>query len=171
MSSRRESRRRLVFNDEVDSEKKANDVDSLQEKTLLDIHRSTLNTVSSPKSKRKAVALITPIKRSREEDAQHKNLDYIPKHLYKAIGYSRRGEKKINKIVKATFSLIDENFFIPDDFETNDKYGPKSGSYFEEHAIRAYSQGMLLSKSEKMVEICTGCGTLGHTRDDCPSLT
>lgn len=122
----------------------------------------------------KAHALVTPspkkARRSERKQRQEK-VEYVPKYIHKNVEYKRRGEIK-DELQVATFELVEKHFVIPDDFETNRKYGPLSGVSFEERAIAAQAVGLLEPKSAESasVKICSACATEGHKRTACPNL-
>jgi hypothetical protein len=132
------------------------------------LHQSFL----SPEKKSKiseTVPFVTPAKTSPQEDTA--TTEYVPTYIHKKIDYKRKGQGKIDDITQKSFDLVGEHFILPKDLETNRKYGPISGCTFEQHAIRAYSLGMLKAKNPSVVvEICTACATSGHKRDECPKL-
>jgi len=137
--------------------------------------KRTRQTVLSPENKSKSIAaFVTPSKKSRvDEKPEEKKDDYIPSYIHQNIDYKRRGEGKIDEMTQKSFDLVEQHFILPKDLETNRKYGPISGSTFEQHAIRAYSLGMLKAKNPSnttITEICTACANEGHKRNDCPKL-
>lgn len=171
--SKRSDPRRIDFDDDLASDRTGNEVSPIPPAATTPRKR-TLHTYLSPvKPVSKDAAFVTPLKKTRiDEESEVKESQYIPIHLYKNIEYKRQGEADLNEITRKAFELVQEHFVLPKDLETNRKYGPKSGICFEEHAIRAYSQNMLESKtgSNPAIQICTACATTGHKRNDCPSL-
>jgi hypothetical protein len=171
--SKRSDPRRIDFDDALISDKAGNEVSPVPPAATTPRKRTLHSFLSPVKTINKDAAFVTPLKKSRiDEESEEKKGQYIPTHLYKNIEYKRQGEADLNEITKKAFELVQEHFLLPKDLETNRKYGPKSGICFEEHAIRAYSQNMLQSKSGSIsaIEICTACATTGHKRNDCPSL-
>lgn len=132
--------------------------------------RSLQQSLLSPEKKSKlSAALVTPAKTKNQEDTT--TTEYVPTYIHKNIDYTRKGEGKIDDTTQKSFDLVGEHFILPNDLETNRKYGPISGTTFEQHAIRAYALGMLEAKDPSVVvEICTACATKGHKRDECPKL-
>jgi hypothetical protein len=135
---------------------------------------ATATTTATPRKRSldtKASALVTPTptKRSRRQPEFKK--EYVPTYIYKNIGYTRRGQLRMDSSTTKVFQLIEQHYELPNDLETNRKYGPKSGLCYEEHAIRAYSLGLLVAKQDdSIIQICTACASEGHDRDCCPTL-
>ena len=111
-------------------------------------------------------------KQRKLDDSEGTSESHVATHIHRNCAYFRRGEAKLNATTAACFALVKERFVIPDDFESNRKYGPLSGTSFEERAIGAYNLGLLTPKSPDFegVEICSNCAVVGHTRNDCPKL-
>jgi hypothetical protein len=109
-----------------------------------------------------------------DDDDYDEEAAYVPTYIHKNLDYQRRGHASLSPNVQKTFQLVEKHYVIPKDFETNNIYGPLSGTCFEERAIGAYHEGMLQSKGPRDnnvgVEICSHCAVTGHTRDDCPEL-
>ena len=126
--------------------------------------------IQSKLSPKKKDTLSTPAKKARVEVREEES--YVPKYIHKNVEYARKGESSISANMKKTFSLIQLHFRLPEDLETNGKYGPLSGTCFEERAIIAYSMGELEVKNPESdgIQICTACATVGHKRDCCPTL-
>jgi hypothetical protein len=139
--------------------------------------KTALDSYFSPvaSSRRKKSAVVTPEKVESTKKAKHQGKKedgkaYVPVYIHKNLGYQRYGQASITDELKKTFALVEEHYEIPSDFETNKKYGPLSGTCFEERAVAAYNHGLLKSSSRTGVEICSHCATAGHKRDDCPAL-
>ena len=99
--------------------------------------------------------------------------EYVPTYLHKNLEYQRQGQKRgLPKSKIDAFGLVLEHFRIPEDLEqAQSKYGPLSGSSYEERVLQAYSLGKLKPKTDGvMMMICTACANVGHERDECPSL-
>lgn len=162
--------RRIDFDDAAKQETKKKDDSPIP--VRVSPRKRTLDSFLSPvKTSGKEVAFITPLKRTRVDEKVEKKEDvYVPTYVYKNIEYKRQGEVVLDESTKKTFELVQEHFILPKDLETNRKYGPKSGTCFEEHAIRAYAQNLLESKTGTSIEICVACATTGHRRNECPSL-
>ena len=136
-------------------------------------------TAASPMKKKRGVdsffdkkeaALVTPEKR--HKSVVEKKKEYVPTYIHKNVEYKRKGETD-DPILVATYQLVEKHFYIPDDFENNRAFGPKSGVSFEERVISAYSLGLLEPRSEEAsanVQICSACATEGHKRSSCPKL-
>ena len=71
------------------------------------------------------------------------------------------------------YRFVREHYLVPRDIEADPKFGPYSGSCFEERVIRAYSLGQLEPKGgggEDALLVCSYCGEVGHKRGGCPEL-
>ena len=116
----------------------------------------------------------TPKKRTKTDGGVTENEDrlYVPTYIHKNVSYFRKGEAKLSAKTETCFRLVAEHFVIPKDMEQSRKYGPLSGTSFEERVISAYNLGLLEPKRPESdgVEICSNCAEEGHTRDDCPKL-
>lgn len=131
--------------------------------------RGNQQNVLSLMTKDKAYA--TPSKKSRVEEPTNEEV-YVPQYIHKNLEYLRRGQATLSTSKQSAFSLVAQHFYLPEDLETNRKYGSLSGSCMEERAITAYSMGELEVKNPESdgIEICTACGTEGHFRKRCPHL-
>jgi hypothetical protein len=126
------------------------------------------------------VAVVTPPKQVDEKGHETKRQGttssasspaYVPTYIHKNLSYQRKGEASLSDTVRKTFQLVEMNFEIPEDFERNRRYGPLSGTCYEERSIRAYNLNLIEPKEENAdIEICSSCATLGHRRVDCPDL-
>jgi hypothetical protein len=94
---------------------------------------------------------------------------YVPHYLYKNLQYRRKGEADLNTGARKAFDLIEENYFVPQNFESSRIYGPWSGSSYEERLINAYECNLLQPKVGSIL-FCCACGEVGHSRRLCPSL-
>ena len=138
---------------------------------------SYFSPVASRKNK---AAVVTPEKPEarttakrvkKEQNKEHEAEQYVPTYIHKNLNYQRRGQASISEELKKTFALVEQHYEIPNDFETNKKrYGPLSGTCFEERVVTAYDHGLLESKSDTITEICSHCAVTGHKREDCPVL-
>jgi len=108
------------------------------------------------------------------EDVERKALSsYVPKYIHQNVNYSRRGEAALPEMTLKVFRMVCDNFVVPEDLEQQRRYGPLSGTSYEERVIQEYSLGRLAPKSKKnetATAICTVCATTGHKRSECPSL-
>lgn len=95
---------------------------------------------------------------------------YVPTYIHQNLSYKRKGKASLPENVIETYKLVESNYKIPEDFETNRSYGPLSGISFEERAIAAYNLSKLEGKSGSEVDICSNCVSIGHKRNDCPKL-
>ena len=127
-------------------------------------------------SKAKAIVVVTPEKEEEEVKPTTKKTSsssslYIPTYIHKNLGYQRKGEASLSPTRIQAFELLERYFIIPFDFEQNHRYGPLSGTCFEERVISAYNLSLLKPKDERVETIiCSQCATLGHKRNDCPDL-
>ncbi|GMI28050.1 hypothetical protein TrRE_jg3022, partial [Triparma retinervis] len=98
---------------------------------------------------------------------------YSPLAIYKNISYTPRGDDTALSLSPprlAALSLILERVAIPGDFETR-KYGPLSGTSWEERVLTCYDGGMVGGdRTGKGEWICTECGEIGHRRKVCKTL-
>ncbi|KAL3781480.1 hypothetical protein HJC23_009149 [Cyclotella cryptica] len=104
-----------------------------------------------------------------EQDAKH----YKPTHIHRNVDYHRRGELALDQRTLKAYRFIRHNFLIPSTFENDRKFGPLSGSCFEERVIRAYSLGQLaprVATTESSLLVCTYCGKEGHMKESCADL-
>ena len=102
---------------------------------------------------------------------------YVPTYIHKNVGYQRFGTAtdRLSDGQKLAFAFVVENYDIPADFETNRKYGPLSGTSYEERVLAAYAtKGLTPSEDSDSTlvrkGICTFCGELGHKKKLCPEL-
>jgi hypothetical protein len=123
--------------------------------------KSDAAIVTPPKSE-------PPTKRARAE----KKDEYVPSYLHKNVDYKLKGEADLSDETLATYELVEKHFCIPAGFENTRKYGPLSGTSFEERVISAYSLGLLEPKTPESanVAICSVCAVEGHKRSACPKL-
>lgn len=125
-----------------------------------------------PRKSARAAAKVTP----EEPPAKRTRIDkeeYVPSYIHKNVEYKRKGKADLSDETFKTYELVEKHFHIPDDLETNRKYGPLSGTSFEERVISAYSLNLLDPKtadSSKDVQICSVCAVEGHKRAACPQL-
>jgi len=104
------------------------------------------------------------------------NSAHKPERTYSNIDYRHRGELPLDEPTMKAYRFVRNHFLIPRDIESDPKFGPHSGTCFEERVIRAYSLGMLtLKKSSDRGDgasllVCTYCGEEGHNRDECLEL-
>jgi hypothetical protein len=94
---------------------------------------------------------------------------YIPHYLYKNLQYRRKGEADLNTGARKAFNMIEENYLVPQNFESSRIYGPWSGSSYEERLINAYECNLLQPKVRSII-FCCACGEVGHSRRLCSSL-
>ena len=129
---------------------------------------------SKPKAAR---ALVTPQK-SKEKDASsdyQSGEEEVLKltHIHANLDYYSRGDLALKQETMKAYQFIRDHFHIPTHIEGDHKFGPLSGSCFEEIVIRAYCLGDLEPKDGREKSdllVCTYCGEEGHTRGDCGEL-
>ena len=171
-SRKANAKRTLVFSN--DGHKDAtNEVDDKDASKLISPNPSIFE---SPKKRTKtSVAVITPPKDEVEVSSskQKKNISkYVPEYIHKNLKYQTEGNAVLPSNRMKAFHLIEDNFVIPDDFEQSRRYGPLSGSCFEERVIKAYNLGTLEPKveTEPGLQICVYCARPGHMKVDCDDL-
>ncbi|GMI23767.1 hypothetical protein TrCOL_g8648 [Triparma columacea] len=95
---------------------------------------------------------------------------YIPLSIYKNISYTPRSPTThllLSPPRRVALAKVLEKCSIPADFETR-KYGPLSGTNWEERVLTCYDNGMI--GGEKKELICTECGEIGHKKKHCVKL-
>mmetsp|Transcript_8156 Transcript_8156/g.16466 ORF Transcript_8156/g.16466 Transcript_8156/m.16466 type:complete len:246 (+) Transcript_8156:60-797(+) len=109
-----------------------------------------------------------------------KKATYVPKAIYKNIGYRMRDNDSIMELSvgrRKALTHILSITTIPSDFETR-KYGPLSGITWEDRVLTSYdslligekdNSGNVRRKDEKEW-ICTECGIMGHRKKHCTKL-
>ena len=102
---------------------------------------------------------------------------YVPTYIHKNVGYSSFGTAtdRLTDGQKLAFNFVVEQYNIPIDFETNRKYGPLSGTSYEERVLAAYATNGLDPSEDAdstliRKGICTFCGIVGHRKKLCPDL-
>jgi hypothetical protein len=136
---------------------------------------SILDTPQKKRRRLKEKAVVTPDKDEVvivQLPKEGKEEEYVPTYIHRNLSYQREGEANIDDNTKSTFNLIKLHFDIPQDFETNRRYGPISGNCHELRAIAAYNFSLLepKKKADAGIQICSECAAIGHKRTDCPSL-
>jgi hypothetical protein len=168
------AKRRLLFTEEESPEKKRKVpivADVVSPSTS-----STLVETPKKKTRRGRRIIVTPDKEEgnigTEAKIAEQKEEYVPAYIHKNLSYQRRGKASLTDKVQQTFDLIETHFTIPSDFEQNRKYGPISGSCYEERTIQAYTLSLLepIKPENASVEICSECAIIGHNRMDCPKL-
>lgn len=102
--------------------------------------------------------------------------EYVPRYIHKNLSYRRRGESDhLSDVQLECFRRILDHYLIPEDLERNrTRYGPLSGSTYEELVIEQYGLGRLRARDAtepgRRVMICTACAATGHKRTTCPTL-
>lgn len=134
-----------------------------------------LETPQKKKARIEKKAVVTPDKDEIiivEPPKEEKKEEYVPTYIHKNLSYQREGKASLDENTKSTFNLIQKNFKVPDDFETNHKFGPISGNCHELRVISAYNLSLLepTNKDDAAIDICSECAVIGHKRVDCPSL-
>ena len=93
--------------------------------------------------------------------------------LHKLLKYKRRGDAQLTDVQRTVMAFIERNFTVPEDFERSHKFGPLSGTCFEERLITAYANDQLeprLAAADiTKLRMCTCCAKRGHAQTDCPA--
>lgn len=118
---------------------------------------ATLPMPSTPPPRKKA-KIVTPEEKKKDE--------YVPKYLHKNVEYQRAATKDLPERTRKAFAVLVRYCELPEDLEQSRRYGPLSGSSYEERALAAYGLGYL----DTDVDICTACGSEGHRKSSCPEL-
>jgi len=150
--------------------------------------------LSSPPSSQKAkgvAAVVTPAQGQTEREQQRDDegeeerkaalSKFVPTYIHKNVGYvvrSKASAASSSTVQGKVFDWICQNYEVPVDFEQQRRYGPLSGSSYEGRVIQEYALKKLERKKDKtnngadakMPMICTCCATVGHTRNNCPTL-
>jgi hypothetical protein len=143
-------------------------------------------TPSRPTITQEKSAVVTPpdeatIKKEKKTQKKKQKTtptEYVPTYIHKNVEYDRLGQRRaadhnnaVHQTVYACYHWIDEHCDIPADLEQNRRYGPLSGTCYEERAVRAYRLGLIVPKrGDDAPQLCTSCGKLGHAYDECPSM-
>ena len=97
---------------------------------------------------RKTESKLQPTKPEGDIDDRSILSCYVPRYLHKNLDYCTQGIK-IHSLsagkIKAYNSIL-EHFDIPLIFDNDPKFGPKSGSCFEERVLVAFNLGLLHPK-------------------------
>eukprot|EP00937_MAST-01D_sp_MAST-1D-sp2_P001621 g1621.t1 len=113
---------------------------------------------------------VRPDKQDLRPDKRAKQGEQV--FLHKLLQYKRKGDSTLTPVMQKVFRFVARKCVVPDGFERSHKYGPLSGTCFEERLINAFLNEQLdlkdPSKSFADVAICTCCGARGHLRRDCP---
>eukprot|EP00584_Thalassiosira_punctigera_P017380 CAMPEP_0172548394 /NCGR_PEP_ID=MMETSP1067-20121228/17698_1 /TAXON_ID=265564 ORGANISM="Thalassiosira punctigera, Strain Tpunct2005C2" /NCGR_SAMPLE_ID=MMETSP1067 /ASSEMBLY_ACC=CAM_ASM_000444 /LENGTH=234 /DNA_ID=CAMNT_0013335601 /DNA_START=46 /DNA_END=747 /DNA_ORIENTATION=+ len=103
---------------------------------------------------------------SRSKNAAKKRERYEPGHIHSTLAYRHRGELQLNQGTLKAYRFIRKHFLIPRDIEADPRFGPHSGSCFEERVVRAYNLGQLEPKDRREewgeLLVCYYCGEEGH---------
>ena len=186
MSENNSSRRRLEFSNEdgeekvTNSNKKNKTTNAKEESSAVTpdkgIEKFVTRSIfdSKPKAARQ---LVTPQKDQESDFLYYESGDeedtFKPTYLHDNVEYHRRGDFALDCTTLKVYRFIRDNFCIPNTFETDHKFGPLSGSCFEERVIRAYSLGELEPRkgtTKCNLLVCTYCGGEGHKKDSCRNL-
>ena len=140
-----------------------------------------------------------PLKKTKNNDES--SLSSKQLHLHASLDYLHRGRSKSSSagnnncnddnaaILLTTtptmkaYRFIRKHYLIPNTIETDYKFGPHSGSTFEDRVIRAYTLNQLIprhgkkkqqdnssSSSSTLLLVCSYCGNEGHNRNNCVQL-
>lgn len=111
---------------------------------------------------------------SRASNLAKKKKQYEPGHIHSTLGYSHRGELPLDQGTLKAYRFVRNHFLVPRDIEADPKFGPHSGSCFEERVVRAYNLGQLERKesgrARQSLLVCSYCGGEGHKKDSCQEL-
>ncbi|VEU37524.1 unnamed protein product [Pseudo-nitzschia multistriata] len=189
VSSAPSAKRRLDFGDDEKDTQRVHSVQPVGSTSLESSVQTNLVAGTPQKKKRRTdsgiagyfsspppattTAVVTPEKDSL--DGETEDDAHVPRYIHKNLGYKRRGDAVLDPSVEAAFALVEEHCGIPPGFENDRKYGPLSGTCFEQRLLDAYDKGMVRPKigpggNTTGIEICTHCASLGHGRDECPVL-
>lgn len=177
------SRRRLDFADDGDQaivspNKKTRSSTNANESTAVTPESGIGKFLSRDRdSKPKAARQLVTPQKIKETDLYYESGGeddvYKPTHIHANVDYHRRGDLALDAKTLKVYRFVREHFLIPKDIEAEHKFGPLSGSCFEERVIRAYSLGELEAKDgldESDLHVCTYCGEEGHVKGDCSEL-
>jgi hypothetical protein len=124
--------------------------------------------LTTPDKKVSTAAFVTP---PPKQVSSKKKEEYVPHYIHKNVEYHREGEAELPAIRKKLFEIVTQHYVVPDNFEQNRRYGPLSGTCYEERVIQAYALNNLDAVDpEEQTKICTECAEIGHKRSDCPAL-
>lgn len=142
-------------------------------------------TPSRPTITHEKSAVVTPadeyaIKQEKKAQKQKQKTpaEYVPTYIHKNVEYDRLGQRsaadhnnQVHKTVLECYHWIAAHCDIPADLEQNRRYGPLSGTCYEERAVRAYRLGLIVPQNrDDAPQLCTSCAKLGHAYDACPSM-
>ena len=69
---------------------------------------------------------------------------YVPEAIHRVVGYAREGATKaLCPSKRALFTWCETNCAVPEDFESDHTFGPKSGICHEERVISAFVHELL----------------------------
>jgi len=157
-------------------EKKRRRRDDRNNKEGIGMYFSPSKTTTS--DRRKTSVMVTPEKK-KEENREKETKDrsqyqqHVPIYIHKNLNYQRRGQAILSEKLKRAFDLVEEHYVVPFDFESDQSFGPLSGTCFEERVVNAYDRNLLLPNQPSYgggILICAQCAKLGHRQDDCPDL-
>lgn len=112
--------------------------------------------------KRASAASAKPAKKRRPE---------FQPAIHRVVNYKPEGVQELTEAQQKVYSFVCKHFIIPRDIETT-RYGPLSGTCYEERVIGAFCAGQLKprsgSEAQSATKACVGCGALGHWARYCP---
>lgn len=172
----RNAKRKLEYDDDTLEKSKSDLLPAFQSASP-----NTIIPKSTPLKKRVVnranINVVTPPKEGDDDYVEDEKREttaskdkYVPKYIHKNLDYIPRSDSEPTRTIRKTFELIQKHYTIPSDLEQSSQYGPLSGSCFEDRVISAYSLGLLPSKTDAKVLICSHCATLNHRREECPQL-
>jgi hypothetical protein len=123
----------------------------------------------------------------------HASLDYLHRGRSKSSSAGNNNCNDDNSAILLTttptmkaYRFIRKHYLIPNTIETDYKFGPHSGSTFEDRVIRAYTLNQLIPRHCKkkqqddsssssssistLLLVCSYCGNEGHNRNSCVQL-
>merc|ERR1740130_154819 len=137
------------------------------------VSRSDAGKLPWPQQKNKTTKIDRDQSSRRTEKSKKKKLPAVhrPGALFCILGFKGRGETvNLSLGMKKAVTHIQKNYVVPRDFETSQKFGPHSGTCFEERLVAAYMHDQLKCRCRRIPRICYECGVLGHDAKDCASL-
>ena len=91
------------------------------------------------------------------DSAAEKEPTYVPEAVHRVIGYARDGEATLSPSKRALFAWCKANCAVPEDFESDHTFGPKSGICHGERVISAFVHELIpLKPSATAAIIDTG---------------
>jgi len=168
----RTAQRKIDFSDDPKQQKEVQDSKNEVPVPVSKKRPSSTQELRSPTKKRQAVATVVTPEKATPSRVIEKD-DYSPSYVHKNVEYTTEGSSKVSETTRQVFAWIVDRYEIPRDLEQKRKYGPLSGSCYEDRVIQQYTLGKLKRLEEAPDEenkICSECAEVGHRRDECPTL-